>query len=67
VDTNQYEVITLGAGCFWCVEAVFERLNGVQKVVSGYSGGKIPNPTYKEVCSGLTGHAEVVQVTYNPK
>lgn len=66
VDSNQYEVITLGAGCFWCVEAVFERLNGVQKVVSGYSGGKIPNPTYKEVCSGLTGHAEVVQVTYNP-
>lgn len=66
VDSNQYEVITLGAGCFWCVEAVFERLNGVHKVVSGYSGGKIANPTYKEVCSGLTGHAEVVQVTYNP-
>jgi peptide-methionine (S)-S-oxide reductase len=67
MNSNQEEVITLGAGCFWCVEAVFERINGVSKVVSGYSGGKISNPTYREVCSGLTGHAEVVQVTYNPQ
>ncbi|MBS4057566.1 MAG: peptide-methionine (S)-S-oxide reductase MsrA [Bacteroidales bacterium] len=60
------ETITLGAGCFWCVEAVFQRVNGVINVVSGYSGGKISNPTYKEVCSGLTGHAEVVQVSFDP-
>jgi len=60
------ETITLGAGCFWCVEAVFERVKGVEKVVSGYSGGSITNPTYKEVTSGLTGHAEVVQVTFDP-
>jgi peptide-methionine (S)-S-oxide reductase len=60
------EVITLGGGCFWCIEAVFLRMKGVVKVESGYMGGKIKNPTYKEVCSGLTGHAEVVQVTYNP-
>ncbi len=57
--------ITLGAGCFWCVEAVFQRLSGVQEVVSGYTGGAIANPTYKEVCSGKTGHAEVVQVSYD--
>lgn len=61
------ETITLGAGCFWCVEAVFQRVKGVQKVVSGYSGGEISNPTYREVVSGLTGHAEVVQVTFDPK
>jgi len=58
---------TFGAGCFWCVEAVFQDLKGVEKVVSGYAGGKIANPTYREVCSGLTGHAEVVQLTYDPK
>lgn len=63
---NKYEVVTLGAGCFWCVEAIFLRLNGVKDVVSGYSGGKIANPTYREVSSGLTGHAEVVQVTFDP-
>ncbi|MEQ8910082.1 MAG: peptide-methionine (S)-S-oxide reductase MsrA [Vicingaceae bacterium] len=57
--------ITLGSGCFWCVEAVFQALNGVEKVTSGYSGGKISNPTYREVCSGLTGHAEVVQLEYD--
>lgn len=67
MNSANEEVITLGAGCFWCVEAVFERINGVSKVVSGYSGGKISNPTYREVCTGLTGHAEVVQVTYNPQ
>jgi len=58
-------IATFGAGCFWCVEAVFQQLEGVEKVVSGYSGGKIKNPTYKEVCSGLTGHAEVIQITYD--
>ncbi len=65
MEGSKYEVATLGAGCFWCVEAVFTRLNGVVKVESGYSGGQIANPTYREVCSGLTGHAEVVQITYD--
>jgi peptide-methionine (S)-S-oxide reductase len=60
------EIITLGGGCFWCTEAVFEQLKGVEKVESGYSGGKTPNPTYKEVCSGTTGHAEVIEVTFDP-
>lgn len=60
------EVITLGGGCFWCIEAVFEQLEGVSKVESGYAGGHVPNPTYREVCNGTTGHAEVVQVTYDP-
>lgn len=60
------EVITLGAGCFWCVEAIFERLTGVVEVSSGYSGGRVANPTYREVTSGLTGHAEVIQVVYDP-
>jgi peptide-methionine (S)-S-oxide reductase len=60
------EVATLGGGCFWCLEAVFEGLRGVEKVVSGYAGGNVSNPTYREVCSGHTGHAEVVQVTFDP-
>ncbi|GAB2942193.1 peptide-methionine (S)-S-oxide reductase MsrA [Hymenobacter coalescens] len=60
------ELATFGAGCFWCVEAVFQNLKGVEKVVSGYTGGRIANPTYKEVCSGLTGHNEVVQLTFDP-
>ena len=60
------EQATFGAGCFWCVEAVFQDLEGVEKVVSGYSNGRISNPTYREVCSGLTGHAEVIQLTYDP-
>jgi peptide-methionine (S)-S-oxide reductase len=65
--TNAHtEVVTLGAGCFWCVEAVFQRLEGVVKVESGYSGGSVKNPTYREVCNGTTGHAEVCQVTYDP-
>jgi peptide-methionine (S)-S-oxide reductase len=64
---NKYEKITLGAGCFWCVEAIFEKLEGVKEVGSGYSGGKIANPTYREVTSGRTGHAEVIQVTYDPE
>jgi peptide-methionine (S)-S-oxide reductase len=63
---KKVESITLGAGCFWCVEAVFQRVKGVEKVVSGYTGGAKPNPTYKEVCTGLTGHAEVIQVTFDP-
>lgn len=57
---------TFGSGCFWCTEAVFQRVEGVVKVESGYSGGRVKNPTYREVCSGLTGHAEVIQVTYDP-
>jgi peptide-methionine (S)-S-oxide reductase len=64
--TTTKDTITLGNGCFWCTEAVFQRLNGVLTVASGYSGGKLANPTYKEVCSGLTGHAEVIQITYDP-
>ncbi len=60
------EEATLGAGCFWCVEAVFEFLEGVESVVSGYMGGQTPNPTYEAICTGTTGHAEVVQITYDP-
>lgn len=59
------EVATFGAGCFWCIEAVIQRLKGVERVVSGYAGGLIANPTYYEVCSGRTGHAEVIQVTFD--
>ena len=59
------DTITLGGGCFWCTEAIFQRLNGVISVESGYSGGKIKNPTYKEVCNGLTGHAECTQIVYD--
>lgn len=59
-------VATFGSGCFWCTEAFFQELKGVIKVESGYSGGKVKNPTYREICSGLTGHAEVVQITYKP-
>jgi peptide-methionine (S)-S-oxide reductase len=61
------EVTTLGGGCFWCTEAIFSELKGVEKVESGYSGGKVANPTYEAVCTGTTGHAEVVQITFNPK
>ncbi len=61
------ETITLGGGCFWCTEAVFEQLKGVEKVESGYSGGTVPNPTYEQVCGGETGHAEVSQITFDPK
>lgn len=60
------EVATLGGGCFWCLEAVYDDLHGVVDVVSGYAGGSVANPTYKQVCSGDTGHAEVVQVTFDP-
>ena len=61
------EVVTLGGGCFWCIEAIFEELNGVVQVESGYSGGRVDDPTYEQVCTGATGHAEVVQVTFDPK
>jgi peptide-methionine (S)-S-oxide reductase len=60
------ETATLGAGCFWCVEAIFQNLKGVHRIVSGYAGGTVENPTYKQVCSGKTGHAEVVQITFDP-
>ncbi len=63
----QLQIATFGGGCFWCIETVMNRLIGVEKALSGYMGGKIANPTYKEVCSGLTGHAEVVQVHFNPE
>jgi peptide-methionine (S)-S-oxide reductase len=63
---QKLEKITFGAGCFWCVEAVFQRVKGVKSVTSGYMGGKMKNPTYREVCSGLTGHAEVCQLSYDP-
>ncbi|MDQ3459009.1 MAG: peptide-methionine (S)-S-oxide reductase MsrA [Deinococcota bacterium] len=61
------EAATLGGGCFWCVEAVFVNLQGVEEVVSGYSGGQVANPSYQQVCSETTGHAEVVQITFDPK
>jgi peptide-methionine (S)-S-oxide reductase len=67
VSSGKTEIATLGGGCFWCVEAIYQDLKGVSKVESGYSGGHIDNPTYKEVCSGLTGHAEVIQVTFDPE
>jgi len=63
---NGTVLATFGSGCFWCTEAVFQRVNGVEKVVSGYMGGRTKNPTYKDVTSGTTGHAEVIQLTYNP-
>jgi peptide-methionine (S)-S-oxide reductase len=67
VDPAKLEKATFGSGCFWCSEAVFQQLKGVQAVVSGYSGGKVKNPTYEQVCSGLTGHAEVIQVAFDPE
>jgi len=65
-EEKQENVATLGGGCFWCLEAVFEELRGMAKVQSGYAGGQMPNPTYEQVCTGRTGHAEVVQVTFDP-
>jgi peptide-methionine (S)-S-oxide reductase len=65
VDISNYSAATFGSGCFWCTEAVFELVKGVVKVESGYSGGTVPNPTYETVCSGLTGHAEVVRVYFD--
>lgn len=66
MSTTTTSVATLGGGCFWCMEAVFQRLEGVTKVESGYAGGSRPNPTYKDVCTGTTGHAEVTQITFDP-
>jgi peptide-methionine (S)-S-oxide reductase len=60
------EIATLGGGCFWCIDTIFRELEGVEKVESGYAGGRTSNPTYRDVCSGMTGHAEVVQVTFDP-
>ncbi|MBN2349059.1 MAG: peptide-methionine (S)-S-oxide reductase MsrA [Bacteroidales bacterium] len=65
-QSDKLEIVTLGAGCFWCVEAIFQQLNGVVSAVSGYSGGHVKNPSYKEVCTGTTGHAEVCQISYDP-
>jgi len=66
MDKSNLETATFGAGCFWCVEAVFQRVKGVEKVVSGYSGGSLKNPTYDQVCTGRTGHAEVIQIEFDP-
>ena len=67
VDDSILKIATFGAGCFWCVEAVFERLNGVIDVESGYMGGEIENPSYAEICTGTTGHAEVTRILFNPE
>jgi peptide-methionine (S)-S-oxide reductase len=64
--SKNLQTATLGAGCFWCVEAVFQRLKGVESVISGYTGGKKPAPTYAEICTGRTGHAEVIQIGFDP-
>ncbi|MGC8887383.1 MAG: peptide-methionine (S)-S-oxide reductase MsrA [Verrucomicrobiia bacterium] len=66
-DSTKTELATLGGGCFWCMEAVFQQIRGVISVTSGYSGGFTKNPTYKEVCEGNTGHAEVIQIKFNPE
>lgn len=65
-NTNKTEQITLAGGCFWCLDAVFSDLNGVDEVLSGYAGGSLPDPTYRQVCEGDTGHAEVVRITFQP-
>ena len=65
--SDKLETTTLGGGCFWCVEAIFQDLKGVHRVVSGYAGGAVENPTYQQVCNGNTGHAEVTQITYDPE
>ncbi|HET9708795.1 MAG TPA: peptide-methionine (S)-S-oxide reductase MsrA [Gemmatimonadales bacterium] len=66
MNASNHEVATLAGGCFWCLDAVFRGLKGVEQVVSGYAGGTVPNPSYEAVCTGRTGHAEVVQVTFDP-
>ena len=66
-DVQEAKIATFGGGCFWCTEAVFLELKGVTKVESGYAGGRVKNPTYKQICTGKTGHAEVIQITYDPK
>jgi peptide-methionine (S)-S-oxide reductase len=65
-DSHNREVATLAGGCFWCLEAIYDELKGVEEVVSGYSGGTMPNPTYEQVCTGSTEHAEVVQISFDP-
>jgi peptide-methionine (S)-S-oxide reductase len=67
MNTNHTEILTIGGGCFWCMEAVFQRIPGVKSVASGYAGGKTENPTYKQVCNGDTGHAEVIQLEFDPQ
>ncbi|HXV44961.1 MAG TPA: peptide-methionine (S)-S-oxide reductase MsrA [Anaerolineae bacterium] len=67
ISSNGIEVATLGGGCFWCLEAVYDELKGVEQVESGYSGGAVINPSYREVCTGTTGHAEVVQLAFDPQ
>ena len=64
---TELQLATFGSGCFWCTEAILDSLEGVERAVSGYMGGEVPNPTYRDICTGLTGHAEVVQVKYDPK
>lgn len=66
MNSPQKDIATFAGGCFWCIETTLNRLKGVEKVISGYTGGKTKNPTYKEICTGTTGHAEAVQVTYDP-
>lgn len=66
-ESSPFQQATLGGGCFWCLEAVYEQIEGVKEAVSGYAGGPEENPSYQEVCSGRTGHAEVVQITFDPK
>ncbi|MFP4687743.1 MAG: peptide-methionine (S)-S-oxide reductase MsrA [bacterium] len=66
MGNDELATATVGGGCFWCLEAVFKRIEGVQKVVSGYSGGQVENPSYRQVCSGQSGHAEVVQISFDP-
>ena len=67
MSDNNNEIAILGAGCFWCIEAIFQQLKGVQSVTSGYSGGHIKNPAYREVCNGSTGHAEVAKIVFDPQ
>ena len=66
MQNSEYQIATLGGGCFWCLEAVYQDLKGVVEVISGYSGGQDPNPSYEAVCGGQTGHAEVVRITFDP-
>ena len=66
MSADNTETATLAGGCFWCIDTIFRELKGVEKVESGYAGGQYPNPTYRDVCSGMTGHAEVVRVTFDP-
>jgi peptide-methionine (S)-S-oxide reductase len=65
-NNPKLEIATFGTGCFWCTEAIYERMEGIDKVIAGYSGGHVDNPSYKQVCTGTTGHAEVAQIYYNP-